>query len=265
MEKQSIPEQNKTTSTLQLRGIEKYFEKSNQGEVLVLDNIDIDLEEGSFVSLIGPSGCGKTTLMNIIAGMIQPTSGTIMMDNEEISPDKRSIGYIFQEPRLLDWKTVQENIEFALKARGIEENKRNRIDKYLNMVGLGEEKNSYPSRLSGGMKQRVSIARALAIEPEIILMDEPFSSLDEITARNLRQELLDIWQEEQKTIVFVTHDLNEAVFLSDYIYMMEASPGQIFAQKSVDISRPRGYDDPEIGRTETEYYQEFQKQVVDPL
>ena len=251
-----------TGDGLELSGIVKYFEKPGQGHVLVLDEIDVHIEDGSFVSLLGPSGCGKTTLVNVVAGLVEPNEGTMRRNGQVVSPDDLSLGYIFQEPRLLDWKTVAENIEFALEARDVPKSEWDeRVGRYLDMVGLAEEGDNYPSRLSGGMKQRVAIARALAIEPEIMLMDEPFSSLDEITARDLRQELLDIWHRERKTVLFVTHDINEAVFLSDYIYMMSQS-GEMFARRDVGIDRPRNYDDPEIAQRETELYREFHEHVV---
>ena len=249
--------------TLELRDIVKYYEKPGQGRIKVLSGIDLDVEEGSFVALLGPSGCGKTTLMNVVSGLVEPTSGTMKRGGVDVAPDDLSLGYIFQEPRLLQWKTVEENIEFALEAREIpEEVWDERIERYLGMVGLLKDRTNYPSRLSGGMKQRVAIARALATEPEILLMDEPFSSLDEITANELREELLDIWQQEQKTVLFVTHDINEAVFLSDYIYMMNSN-GEMFAKRDVGIDRPRQYDDPAIAQRETELYTEFHEHVVE--
>lgn len=248
---------------LELRNIVKSFEKPGQGRFLVLDEIDVDVEKGSFVSLLGPSGCGKSTLMNVIAGLVEQESGTMRRDGEDVTPSDLSLGYIFQEPRLLDWKTVAENIEFALEARGVPESKWDkRVAHYLEMVGLADDSDNYPTRLSGGMKQRVAIARALATEPEILLMDEPFSSLDEITARDLRQELLDIWNDQEKTIIFVTHDINEAVFLSDYIYMMNTD-GKMFARRDIGIDRPRNYDDPEIAKREAELYREFHEHVVE--
>jgi len=248
---------------LELRDIVKRFEKPGQGEILVLDEVDLDVEKGSFVSLLGPSGCGKTTLMNVISGLVEPDAGTMRRGGRDVSPDDLSLGYIFQEPRLLNWKTVAGNIEFALEARDVPESEWDeRIERYLEMVNLGDEGDNYPTRLSGGMKQRVAIARALATEPEIMLMDEPFSSLDEITARDLRQELLDIWNREEKTILFVTHDINEAVFLSDTVYMMNTE-GKMFARRDIDIARPRQYDDPNIAEREAELYREFHEQVVE--
>jgi NitT/TauT family transport system ATP-binding protein len=249
--------------TLELRDIVKTFEKPGQGQILVLDGVDLDVESGAFVSLLGPSGCGKTTLMNVISGLVEPDEGTMQRGGRDIAPSDLSLGYIFQEPRLLNWKTVSKNIEFALEARDVPESEwGERTERYLEMVNLADEGDNYPTRLSGGMKQRVAIARALAIEPEIMLMDEPFSSLDEITARDLREELLDIWKREDKTILFVTHDINEAVFLSDYIYMMNTD-GEMFARRDVDIGRPRQYDDPAIAEREAELYREFHEHVVD--
>ena len=249
--------------TLELRDVVKYFEKPGQGEVLVLDEIDIDVEAGALVSLLGPSGCGKTTLMNVIAGLVEPTAGTMRRAGEEVTPEDLSLGYIFQEPRLLNWRTVAQNVEFALEARDVPESDWDgRVNHYLDMVGLGDEHDNYPTRLSGGMKQRVAIARALATEPEMMLMDEPFSSLDEITAGDLRAELLDIWKAEGTTILFVTHDINEAVFLSDYVYMMSGA-GRMFARREIDIDRPRHYDDPAIAQREAELYGEFHEHVVE--
>jgi NitT/TauT family transport system ATP-binding protein len=252
-----------TGETLELRDIVKHYPKPGQGRIQVLDEVDLDVESGAFVSLLGPSGCGKTTLMNVISGLVEPTEGTMRRGGRDVTPNDLSLGYIFQEPRLLDWKTVAGNIEFALEARDVPESEWDeRVTRYLEMVNLDTEGDNYPTRLSGGMKQRVAIARALAIEPEIILMDEPFSSLDEITARDLRQELLDIWQREQKTILFVTHDINEAVFLSDYLYMMNSN-GKMFARRNIGIDRPRQYDDPEIAQREAELYREFHEHVVE--
>jgi len=248
---------------LELRDVVKYFEKPGQGRILVLDEIDIDVADGAFVSLLGPSGCGKTTLMNVIAGLVEPNGGTMRRDGREVTPDDLSLGYIFQEPRLLNWRTVAENVAFALEARDVPKAEWDgRIDHYLDMVGLGDEHDNYPTRLSGGMKQRVAIARALATEPEMMLMDEPFSSLDEITAGDLRAELLDIWKAEGTTILFVTHDINEAVFLSDYVYMMSGA-GRMFARREIDIDRPRHYDDPAIAQREAELYGEFHEHVVE--
>lgn len=247
--------------TIELQNISKSFEKPGQGEILVLDEIDVSIEDGAFISLLGPSGCGKTTLMNIVAGLIEADGGTLLRDGREITPADLSQGYIFQEPRLLNWKTVYENVEFALQARDVPKSEQEeRIKYYLKMVGLWDDRDNYPTRLSGGMKQRVAIARALAVEPEMLMMDEPFSSLDELTARQLREELLDMWKEEQKTVLFVTHDINEAVFLSDYIYMMNKS-GKMFAQREVDIDRPREYDDEQIAEQEAMLYREFHEYV----
>jgi len=250
------------SGALELRGIVKYYEKPGRGSVLVLDEVDIDVDAGAFVSLIGPSGCGKTTLMNVVAGLVDPNEGTMRRDGRTVSPDNLSLGYVFQDDRLLEWRTVAQNVRFALKARDVPtEEREGRIEHYLDMVGLAPEADNYPSRLSGGMRQRVAIARALAVEPEMLLMDEPFSSLDEITAGDLREELLDIWRTEGMTVLFVTHDINEAVFLSDTIYMMDRR-GQVFARRDVDIERPRHYEDPSVAQREAELYGEFHAHVT---
>ena len=226
---------------------------------MVLDRIGFALERGSFVCIVGPSGCGKSTLLNIIAG-IEPLSGGAIRinpdDSEGDAPPR--IGYVFQKARLLNWLTVRDNITFALDAQDISKERwGGLVTDYLSMVGLGGQERNYPLNLSGGMQQRVGIARALAIEPDILLMDEPFSHLDEITARRMRVDLVDIWQRARTTILFVTHDLSEAVFLADEIYMMTTKPGRIFRQVHIEVPRPREHEDPRLFELEKTLVKEF--------
>ncbi len=230
------------------------------GEFTVLDSVSLEVDQGRFVSIVGPSGCGKSTLLNIIAGIESHNSGVVNINPkvDTVVNSAARVGYVFQNPRLLNWLTVQDNIQFALEAHNIPKNQwHGLINKYLNLVGLKGQELNYPLNLSGGMQQRVAIARALAIEPDILLMDEPFSHLDEITARKMRLDLMEILQNAQTTILFVTHSLREAVFLSDQVYMMSIRPGRIFKRVSVDIARPRRPEDPKLFDLEKELVTDF--------
>jgi len=228
-------------------------------EFTVLDSISLEVERGKFASIVGPSGCGKSTLLNIVVGIESLNSGSVEINPNQSSPNSiPRIGYVFQSARLLNWLTVKENIEFALEAHKIPRKRWDGlVTKYLEMVGLEGQEQNYPLNLSGGMQQRVAITRALAIEPDILLMDEPFSHLDEITARKMRLDLVDILEKAGPTILFVTHDLREAIFLSNEIYMMTTRPARIFKHVHVDIPRPRKPEDPRIFELEKELVREF--------
>jgi ABC-type nitrate/sulfonate/bicarbonate transport system ATPase subunit len=242
-----------------VKNLTKKFKAPMTGEeFVVLSSISLNVEKGNFASIVGPSGCGKSTLLNIIAGIEThdpADGGTLEVFAEGGIP---RVGYVFQNARLLNWLTVEDNITFALESQEIpRELWRERVDKYLAMVGLEGQQKNYPLNLSGGMQQRVAIARALAIEPDILLMDEPFSHLDEITARKMRFDLMEILMRARPTILFVTHDLGEAVFLSDHIYMMSTKPAKIFKHIKVDVPRPRQPEDPVIFDLEKELVREF--------
>lgn len=246
-----------TETRLRLNNISKSFRTPEETELVVLDDISFSVSEGQFVSLMGPSGCGKSTILNCISGLVPPDSGAIELDGAEIKPGELSFGYVFQEPRLLPWRTIEQNIEFALDGRGIPEAKHDTIiSNWLDRVGLAGQKDNYPLRLSGGMRQRVGLARALAIDPEILLMDEPFSALDEVTARELRTHFVALWQETQKEVVFVTHNLREAILLSDKVLFMN-NDGKIFNSERIPHSRPREMDNPEIKDIETRLSKQF--------
>ncbi len=237
-------------------GLEKRFD-TPKGELTVFSDLSFEITEGSFTSIMGPSGCGKSTLMNVIAGLLQPDGGVIKRSGEPVDSGDFFYGYVFQEPRLLDWLTVGENIRFALRAQEVPpEDHAGRIYRNLELVDLEDEIDSYPQQLSGGMRQRVGIARALAIEPNILLMDEPFSSLDEFTAKELRQDLLEIWKETGKTIIFVTHNSKEAVFLSDKILVLDGN-GELFDQVSIDVPRPRSVGDEALVTAESTLMDRF--------
>ena len=241
---------------IEFSGLRKTF---GEGETAftVFSDLSFRIKQGSFTSIMGPSGCGKSTLLNLIAGLLEPDEGTIYRDEIRIEPGNFFYAYVFQEPRLLDWRTVGENIAFALRGQGIlEEEYDERIEQYLGMVGLADEVDSYPQQLSGGMRQRVGIARALAIDPDILLMDEPFSSLDEFTAKELRQDLLEIWKETGKTIVFVTHNASEAVFLSDTVLVLD-DEGEVFDHVAIDAPRPREVGNQKLVETESDLMDRF--------
>jgi len=204
----------------------------------VFENINLEVADGEFVCLLGPSGCGKTTLLNVMAGFLSPTSGSIQVDGEVVSgPDPRRI-YVFQERGVFPWLTVEGNIGFGLFKLPPTEREM-RIAHYVRMVGLQGFEKVYPQELSGGMKQRVEVARALAVNPDMLFLDEPFGALDSITRLVMRGELLRIWEAERKTIIFVTHDIDEAVQLADRVVVMSARPGTIQQIVNIDIPHPR--------------------------
>jgi ABC-type nitrate/sulfonate/bicarbonate transport system ATPase subunit len=213
------------------------------GNVRVLDDINLSVSEGEFVCLLGPSGCGKSTLLNIVGGFLRPTEGEVTIDGERVTqPDPRRI-FVFQERGVFPWLTVEENIGFGL-FRQSEQEKRERIAHYVQMVGLRGFEKSYPRELSGGMKQRLEVARALAVDPDVLYLDEPFGALDSITRLQMRRELLRIWEAEKKTILFVTHDIEESVQLADRVVVLSARPGKVRRIVDIDIPHPRDLSDP---------------------
>jgi ABC-type nitrate/sulfonate/bicarbonate transport system ATPase subunit len=230
-----------------LANVTKEFSLPGGERLRVLENVSFDAPDRSFTSILGPSGCGKSTILNLIAKLDNHSSGTISVGGSRI-------GFVFQQPRLLNWRTVEENVNLPLEGQQFE---RNLAKKHLALVGLAGYENYYPLQLSGGMQQRVAIARALAIDPDVLLMDEPFSGLDEITARKLRQELIRIWQETGKTILFVTHSISEAVFLSQQILIVSAKPATIFKRIAIDLPYPRQYGDIRLFELETQLTRDF--------
>lgn len=237
----SKPRSTKTEIKIEDVGVQ--FPDKNGGEpVIALQNINLDIKEGEFISLLGPSGCGKTTLLRCIADLLQPTSGSISIEGQtpkDIRLQKK-FGIVFQNPVLYDWRTVRRNVCMPMELMGMPKKDRTaRVSKMLDLVGLMEFGQKYPHELSGGMQQRVGIARALAIRPQILLMDEPFSALDEFTKEKLHEDLLRIWRKTNKTVIFVTHNIQEAVFLSDRVVVLSPHPGRVSAVIDIDIPRPR--------------------------
>ena len=224
---------------LEIRNLTKTF-STEDGEMMALEDISIEVKPAEFLCIIGPSGCGKTTLLRMIAGLDHPSSGEIILDGKEVKGPSPDRGMVFQEFSLFPWRTVIKNVTFGLEIQGIEKKEQYRIaEKYIELVGLQGFENHYPYELSGGMKQRVAIARALATEPSILLMDEPFGSVDAQTRNILQEELLEIWKRTKKTVLFVTHSVDEAVYLADRVAVMSARPGCLIKCLDIDIPRPR--------------------------
>jgi len=227
---------------LQSQNISKSF-KTAKGELKVLDNCSISLKENEFVSIVGTSGCGKSTLLNIIAGLLPPSSGKVLVDGQVIKGPGRDRGVVFQSYTLFPWLSVEKNILFALKNSKLSKKEKTELVKhYINSVGLSGFEKSYPKELSGGMKQRVAIARALVYKPSVMLMDEPFGALDAQTRGMMQELLLKVWQEHKTTVLFITHDVDEAIFMSDRVLIMTARPGKIKEEIAVNLGRPRSYE-----------------------
>ncbi len=222
---------------LELRNVIKTF-NSEEGKIKALEDINLDVKPNEFLCIIGPSGCGKTTLLRLIAGLDLPSSGEIILDGNEVKGPSPDRGMVFQEFSLFPWRTVLKNVEFGLENLGVN-GRREIAERYIELVGLKGFENCYPYELSGGMKQRVAIARALAMDPAILLMDEPFGSVDAQTRNVLQEELLGIWKRTKKTVLFVTHSVDEAVYLADRVAVMSARPGHIVECMDIDIARPR--------------------------
>ncbi|MCK5146378.1 ABC transporter ATP-binding protein [bacterium] len=228
---------------LELKNINKTFDQDVQS-ITALDDISIQVRRNEFLCILGPSGCGKSTLLHLIAALDNPSSGEIIFNEHYIPGPCACRGLVFQEDALYPWKTVWQNIAFGLEIQKIPSLQRELIIReHINLVGLPGFEHFYPHQLSGGMKQRVQIARTLALDPQILLMDEPFAALDEITRSRMDEELLSIWNRKKKTVIFVTHSIEEAVILGDRILIMDASPGRIIHEIINPLQRPRNPDD----------------------
>lgn len=250
-----------TRPYLVLDHLHKSFPRPNQPPLEVLGDLSVEVEEGALLSILGPSGCGKSTLLNIINGLDDATSGRVVLAGTEVGSRTRSdlrVGVVFQKPRLLDWRTVQDNVRMPLREMGLPADEiESRVSRYLELVGLSEFRTYYPLQLSGGMQQRVSLARGLAIEPDLLLADEPFSALDEISARRLRQEFVRIWAETGTTILFVTHNIREAVFLSTRMLVITARPARAYLDMPVDVGHPRHPEDDVLFELEKSITRDF--------
>ena len=224
---------------IQISNVSKIFSTGGQ-EVIALDDINLDVKPGEFICLLGPSGCGKSTLLNAVAGFSLPTTGSIVVNGKSVQAPGPDRGMVFQEYALFPWMTVEKNIAFGLEIKKQPKTQiKEKVSALLEMLNLQDFRDRYPKDLSGGMRQRVAIARVLALDSPILLMDEPFGALDSLTRRNLQDELLRIWMEFKKTIIFVTHSIEESIYLADRIVVMTYRPGKIKKDVSVEIPRPR--------------------------
>lgn len=225
---------------LSLRNISHYYKDTTGQETEAIKNISLDVYDEEFIAIVGPSGCGKSTLLNIMCGMLQPTSGDVLLDDHELKVAKNKIGYISQMDTLLPWRKIIDNVALGLELEGVPKNKRLRIARELiETSGLRGFDNKYPFELSGGMRKRAVIIRALAQDPDIIFMDEPFGPLDVFTKAMLQQEILRMWSERKNTIIYITHDIAEAILLADRIILLSYRPAIIKAEYQVNIARPR--------------------------
>lgn len=232
------------TSSVKVRidNVKKVF-NTRRGEVVALNGVSFDIKENEFICVVGPSGCGKSTLLNILAGLDTTTSGAVYVDGNLVEGPGPERGVVFQQYALFPWLTVEKNVAFGLKLQGLPQKEiEERVAKYLDIVGLKDFAKSYPKELSGGMKQRVAIARAYAVNPEVLLMDEPFGALDAQTRTQLQQELINTWEKEQKTCFFITHDVEEAIILATKVIVMSARPGRIKSIIDVNIPHPRNQE-----------------------
>jgi len=241
---------------LEIHDLNQSFPRDDGTQLVVLDHLSFDVRDKEFVCILGSSGCGKTTLLRLIAGLDTALEGSIILDGEEIKGPSPKVGFVFQEYSLFPWRNVIDNIAFGLEMKGIPKEERYRIaERYLDLVTLSQFRTSYPSELSGGMRQRIAVARALALEPVLLLMDEPFGALDAQTRNMLQKELLDIWDKTKKTVIFITHSVDEAVFLADRIIVLTPRPGRICQIFPVELKRPRD-------RTSVEFAQ-VRREVLD--
>ncbi|TYL36878.1 sulfonate ABC transporter ATP-binding protein [Natronococcus pandeyae] len=238
------PDSTGKTGAIDINDLSKIYDPEGE-RVVAVEGMDLDVEAEEFVALLGPSGCGKSTVMECIAGYLEPTDGEVLVDGNTISEPDPKRGVVFQENRLFPWKTIKENVEFGPRMhKGVEEG---RAESILDEMGLDGFEASYPSGLSGGMQQRAELARLLANDPAIMLMDEPFSALDALTKEIMQKKLLEVWERDNRTVLFITHDVEEAILLADRVVIMTARPGQVKDVIDVDIERPR---DPEVVTTD---------------
>jgi len=251
-----------STPKIQLQEVSLSYQTDTGSELLALDRIDLDVHPGEFLCIVGPSGCGKSTLLHLIAGLQKPTSGRVAMDGDSVTAPGTDRILIFQEHRLFPWLTVGQNVEFGMKMKGLSKAEReDRTRHYLRLVHLSQFKDSRPHQLSGGMRQRVALARALATEPDVLLMDEPFAALDAQTRDMLHDELEKIWAETGRTIIFVTHNVREAVRLGDRVVLMSFRPGQVKKEFVVDLPRPRHLEEVEVARTAREILDQLRDEI----
>src|SRR6201981_782783 len=251
-----------STPKIQLQEVSLSYQANTGAALLALDRIDLDVHSGEFLCIVGPSGCGKSTLLHLIAGLQRPTSGSVLVDEELVSAPGTERTLIFQDHGLFRWLTVGENVEFGMKMKGISKKEREeRTRYYLRLVHLSQFKDSRPHQLSGGMRQRVALARALATEPDVLLMDEPFAALDAQTRDLLHDELERIWSDSGRTIIFVTHNVREAVRLGDRVVLLTFPPGRVKSEFPVELPRPRSLEDPKVALAARDVLDELREEI----
>lgn len=239
------------TPVVEAHHLRMTFSDANRADLLALDDISLDVEEGEFLAIVGPSGCGKSTLLRLLAGLIRPIAGKVLLRGQLLTEPRREIGYVFQRANLMPWRTVRSNISLSLEvARVPPAEAVARAQELISLVGLEGFAGSYPAQLSGGMQQRVALARALIHQPTVLLLDEPFGSLDALTRERMNDELLRIWNLRKPTVVMVTHSISEAVFLADRVLVLTARPGRVKAAFKVPLPRPRN----QSMTTESEFF-----------
>jgi len=251
------------SKSITLRELQMTFDSADGQRVTALQPTSIDIAPGQFVAVVGPSGCGKSTLLNILAGFLKPTAGKALIGDEVVTGPTIDHGVVFQDYALFPWLSVLDNAAFGLKSQGKPKSERITIaSHYLDLVGLGDAASKRPAELSGGMKQRVAIARTFATDPSVILMDEPFGALDALTRRFLQQQLLEIWQTSRKTVLFITHSVQEAVFLADRILVMTARPGAIKSDFNVELPYPRNFTSREFRDVERKVFDSLDEELA---
>lgn len=247
-----------------LSGVTREY-RSAQTTTLALDDIELNVRDGEFLVLLGPSGCGKSTLLEILAGLQRPDAGEVSFRGTPVTGPRAELGMVFQDPALFPWQPLLSNVAIGLELAGVPARERERRAlAELERVGLGDFAHAYPHELSGGMQQRAGIARALAADPDVLLMDEPFGAVDHLTRLQLQEELLTLWAGRHRTVVFVTHDVGEAVYLADRIVVLSPRPGRIAREIAVPASRPRVHGDPELLARESDVYRVL-REIEDPL
>ncbi len=252
---------------LQARDVIIHHRRQRYGDMLLaVDGATFDIADGEFVSIVGPSGCGKTTFLNAVDGLLPITSGTLTLNGRQIDRPGHDRAMVFQQPSLLPWRTVMGNVMYGVEILGVgKDEARSRAERFVDLVGLRGFEESYPLELSGGMQQRVNLARALAVDPEVLLLDEPFAALDAQTRETMQHELLGIWNQTRKTAVFITHDIVEAVYLADRVIVFTARPGRVKEILNVDIPRPRDLRvkrEPRFVEIETRIWESIREEAV---
>ena len=251
---------------LQATGLRhEYYQPRTGGRLLALDNINLHVDDGEFVTIVGPSGCGKTTFINLCDGLLKPTAGKIHIDGKQVTGPGTDRGMVFQDSCLMPWRTVLKNVLFGLECQGLDNAEgQERARTFIKLVGLQGFEDHYPHELSGGMQQRCNLARALTVDPKILIMDEPFASLDAQTREIMQAELLRIWREARKTVLFITHQINEAIYLADRVIIFGARPGRVKQTIKIDLPRPRDLSlkrDPRFLEYENQVWEQIEEEV----